>query len=94
MAQAPPRAAFTLHGLRACTSDAHYAGLVARTRALIGAGDLFQANVCRLWEASGHGDPRASCTAAATMGAACASGQASGEVGRAFVAGSSAAPSS
>ena len=62
-ADAPERA-FTLNTPAATTTDAHYAALVARTVELIRAGDLFQANVARLWTAMGRGDARAFARAA------------------------------
>ena len=64
MEQAPQPASFTLDAMRATTTDDHYAGMVARTREYIRAGDLFQANVARLWEGQGHGDARAFALAA------------------------------
>lgn len=64
MTDRAPDSSFTLHDLRAASDDHAYATLVARTRELIRAGDLFQANVSRLWEGRGTGDPRAFAVAA------------------------------
>jgi anthranilate/para-aminobenzoate synthase component I len=57
-------AAFHLDTPRPVTTDADYASMVARVVQLIHAGDLFQANVARLWEARGQGDSRAFACAA------------------------------
>jgi anthranilate/para-aminobenzoate synthase component I len=59
IAAAEPTGAFELDAPTPCTSDAHYAALVARTVELIRAGDLFQANIARGWQAHGRGDARA-----------------------------------
>ena len=59
MAKDAPARAFRLDAPQACTSDAHYASMVARTVEFIRAGDLFQANVTRRWQSAGRGDPRA-----------------------------------
>jgi anthranilate/para-aminobenzoate synthase component I len=55
---------FALDTLQASSTDDDYASLVTRTREYIRAGDLFQANVARLWEGDGHGDARAFALAA------------------------------
>ncbi|NBX24621.1 MAG: anthranilate synthase component I family protein [Planctomycetes bacterium] len=60
----PAPATFDLDTPRPITTDDDYASLVARVVQLIHDGDLFQANVARLWEARGHGDPRAFACAA------------------------------
>ena len=52
-------ASFRLDRPAPASSDDAYAALVSRTVEWIHAGDLFQANVARLWHARGHGDPRA-----------------------------------
>jgi anthranilate/para-aminobenzoate synthase component I len=59
IAAAETGGAFELDAPTPCTSDAHYAELVARTVDLIRAGDLFQANIARGWHAKGRGDARA-----------------------------------
>jgi anthranilate/para-aminobenzoate synthase component I len=64
IAAAEPARAFELEAPTPCTDDAHYAALVARTVELIRAGDLFQANVARGWNANGRGDARAFALAA------------------------------
>lgn len=58
IAAAEPTRAFELEAPTPCTDDAHYAALVARTVELIRAGDLFQANIARGWNARGRGDAR------------------------------------
>jgi para-aminobenzoate synthetase component 1 len=55
---------FALDTMQASSTDDDYASLVTRTREYIRAGDLFQANVARLWEGDGHGDVRAFALAA------------------------------
>ena len=64
LAAAAPARDFRLESPQPCTPDAHYATLVERTVELIRAGDLFQANVARLWKARGEGDARAFALAA------------------------------
>jgi para-aminobenzoate synthetase component 1 len=64
IAASAPTGGFELDAPAPCTSDAHYAALVARTVDLIRAGDLFQANIARRWRARGHGDARAFAEAA------------------------------
>ena len=59
-----PARHFHLEAPRPCTPDPHYASLVARTVQLIRDGDLFQANIARLWKARGEGDARAFALAA------------------------------
>ena len=59
IAEAEKARVFELDAPAPCTSDTHYAALVSRTVELIRAGDLFQANVARRWNASGRGDARA-----------------------------------
>jgi len=59
-----PRRHFTLGSLQPTSSDADYAALVQRTHELICAGDLFQANIARVWQGDGEGDPRAFALAA------------------------------
>ena len=66
IAAAEPPRAFELEPPAPCTSDAHYAALVAHTVERIRAGDLFQANVARGWHAHGRGDARAFALAALT----------------------------
>ena len=66
MDAAAPARTFRMETPTVCTPDAHYAGLVSRTVEWIRAGDLFQANVARLWKARGQGDPRAFALAALT----------------------------
>ena len=64
MAVAAPARGFRLEAPQPSTSDAHYAAMVERTVELIRAGDLFQANIARLWSARGEGDKRAFALAA------------------------------
>jgi para-aminobenzoate synthetase component 1 len=67
MQEPPAPVAFTMDAPLPVSSDTDYAGLVSRTVERILAGDLFQANVARLWKAVGRGSPRA--FALAAMGA-------------------------
>jgi len=64
MQEPPAQAVFTMDVPRPVSGDADYATLVSRTVELIRAGDLFQANVARLWKARGRGSPRAFALAA------------------------------
>jgi para-aminobenzoate synthetase component 1 len=64
MASEAPHADFALDRPSPATDDPGYAALVERTVQLIHDGDLFQANVARLWRARGHGSLRAFARAA------------------------------
>ena len=64
MEVAAPSSRFSIDRPHPVSDDQAYAALVARTVQLIHAGDLFQANVARLWKAVGRGSPRAFALAA------------------------------